>query len=75
MNFSKVLDRLKEPSSSAGIIGLVLGAGQLFKINEAEAVAGVVGDVAAGLEAGPIAGLLALIAGIFAIVRGEKGKK
>lgn len=63
-------ERLKEPSSIAGLGLVVAGAGQLFQINEAPAVADVANQVSASGDWKT--GLAVLIAGVLSFLMKEK---
>tara|TARA_Y100001001_G_scaffold121981_1_gene120146 strand:+ start:756 stop:977 length:222 start_codon:yes stop_codon:yes gene_type:complete len=70
---NKILDRLKEPSSYAGLAAITLGAGQIFKINEAEQVAETLNQAGAAAASGDIVAPVAtLILGLAAFFRSEK---
>ncbi len=70
--WQKFLARLREPSSAAGLAAVVIGLGQLAKVNEAPAIAEVIGQAGAAAAVDPVVGAVALIAGLVAIFRGEK---
>lgn len=74
--FGKVLSRLAEPSTYAGLAAVVAGVGSVGGINEAPAVAQAVGSAGdAAASYGPWGGLLALGMGALAVLVPEKGKK
>ncbi|MEQ8829742.1 MAG: hypothetical protein RLW87_08025 [Alphaproteobacteria bacterium] len=75
MNWFK--KRISEPSTWAGLVGIVLGAGQAFKIEEAQPVAEAVGAVGQALAGGadPITAGIVGFAGLAAVFLGEKGRK
>ncbi|RKQ73115.1 hypothetical protein [Oceanibaculum indicum] len=68
-----LLDRLKEPSTYAGLAAVVLGAGQLGKIDEAPSVAGAIMDGAAAMQVDPIMGGLTILGGILAALLRDRG--
>lgn len=61
---SYLRERTREPSTYAGLIGIVLGTGTLFKINEAPAIASGIEAVAGPLAAGDYIGALLTAGGI-----------
>lgn len=72
-----LLSRFREPSSWGGLGAITFGLGELFKINEAPQVVGVIGQAAeqAVATGNPIAGFLALGFGILGVIFGEKGRR
>jgi hypothetical protein len=60
--------RLREPSSYAGLAALVMGIGQLGKINEAPAIADGIGQVGQAVAGGadPMIALFTIGAGLVA---------
>ena len=73
----KILDRLREPSTYAGLAAVAVGAGQVFDISEAPAVADAIGSAGATMTAtgDPIMGGAALVFGLLAILLRERGRK
>ena len=72
-----LFDRFSEPSSWGGLGAITFGAGELFKIGEAPAVVGVIGQAAEQVVAtgNPMAGFLALGFGVLGVIFGEKGRR
>lgn len=74
--WGKLLSRLAEPSSWAGLAAVVAGVGQLGKIEEAPAIVDVIGQAGQAVGAnGPFGGLVALGLGLVAVFVGEKGPR
>jgi len=72
---SKLIARISEPSTWAGIAAIAYGVGEAGKVNEAGEIAGVAGqaaEVAAG-GGGWVGALTAFAAGTAAIFLREKG--
>lgn len=67
--WAKFLTRLREPSTYAGVAAVVLGAGQLAKVNEAPALADLINQAGASAAVDPVTGVVALVAGLIAIFR------
>lgn len=75
--FSWLKDRLKEPTTYAGLGMAIYGVGQAFDIREAPAVAeavGRAGDVLGGGGDLVTAGVITL-GGVVAALLGERGKR
>lgn len=72
----KILERAAEPSSYAGLAGIIMGLGTLFDINEAQPVADAVGSAADIVVAtgNPTFGLAMLVSGILAAFLPERKK-
>lgn len=70
-----LLKRLSEPSTYAGLAGVIVGAGQLGKINEAPAVADAVAAGGQAVAAGAPAWMAAaaVVTGLLAAFLKEKG--
>lgn len=72
----KIKERLREPTTYLGISALIMGIGQLFKINEAPEIAQAVQGAAEPLAGGDyVTGGGLLISGILAVFMREKGNK
>jgi hypothetical protein len=71
------LKRLREPSTWGGVAMLTLAAGQLGKINEAPAVAGVLESVGQSVAGGadPVTAGVLLVGGLFSALLGERGSR
>lgn len=73
---AKILARLSEPSTYAGLAAVTVGVGQVAKIEEAPEIARVVADAAAAVGiAGPWGALAAIGLGVASIFMREKGKR
>lgn len=69
-----LMDRLREPSTYAGLSAFAYGVGTLGKINEAPAVAHAIDAAGGALSGGQWGvGLATLIGGVFAAFMKEKG--
>lgn len=77
LKLSNILDRLREPSTYAGLAAVAVGAGQVFDISEAPAVAEAIGAAGATVTAtgDPIMGGAALFFGLLAMFMRERGRK
>lgn len=68
-----VAERLKEPSTYAGLAAVIIGVGKLADINEAPAIADAITNAAPALLSGNwVAGLGALLMGALAVVVRER---
>jgi hypothetical protein len=67
--------RLSEPTTYAGLAAIVMGAGQLGKVNEAPAVADAIVAAAPHLAAGNWLNALMIGLGSLAVLMKEKGGK
>lgn len=63
----RLMKRLREPSTYAGLAGIAAGIGVLGQVNEAEVVANVI------TTNGPAIG--GMLAGLLAMFIGEKGER
>lgn len=74
--FQKVTDRLKEPSSYAGLAAILYGAGQIFKDDNLPVVADAVNSAGQTMAASgsTSAAIGALVMGVLALFVGEKKK-
>jgi len=60
-------ERVREPSTYAGLAAVISGGGILFKINEAPAIAGAIQNAGGALAAGDwVNGVAVMILGIVA---------
>lgn len=66
---AKLLARLREASTWAGVGLVVTGVGQVARINEAPQVADVLTQAGAAAVADPLVGIAVAIAGLVAIFR------
>lgn len=75
--FQAIFNRFREPSTYAGLAAVAVGAGQVFDISEAPAVADAIGSAGATVTAtgDPIIGGAALVFGLLAIFLRERGRK
>lgn len=72
----KILDRLFEPSTPAGLAMVTLGFGSIFKIDEAPVVAAAIEQVGATVAAMPTwQGLILGLLGAAAMFMPERGGK
>lgn len=68
-------ERAKEPSSYAGLSSVLLGAGMLFNINEAPAVADTLTAAGSHLASGDYkTGAAVILMGLLSIFLREKGR-
>lgn len=74
---NKIIKRVKEPSSYAGLAAILVGVNELFKVKELEPVidATIAAGDAVAATGSPVMALAALIAGILAMFMPEKGEK
>lgn len=78
---SKIFDRMREPSSYAGLAAIVAGLGQIFKVDEAPGLAQVLTETGATVAQAPDGRTAAITAGITlalglaAIFRPERGRE
>ena len=71
-----LMDRLREPSTWAGLSSLTLGVGAIAHVNEAPAIASAVQHSASSFTSGNwLGGAVALLGGIASIFVSEKGGK
>lgn len=70
----KIMERLREPSSYAGLGLLTLGLGELFKVNEAPAIADAINAAgqAVATTGDPLTAAVALAGGILSLIMGER---
>jgi len=68
--------RMSEGSTWAGLAAIMLGAGQIGKINEAPQVADALGQVAGAVSAGidPVTAIITAGAGALAVLLKDKGQ-
>lgn len=70
---SKIIERIKEPSSWAGLGLIVMGLKDVFKLDHAEEVVTVLDGAAAAAQSGDLTAIIAsIVLGVVAVFRGEK---
>lgn len=73
MVMSIIKKRFSEPSTYAGLAGILLGLGQLFKINEAASLADVVTQTGTIAATGNVSVAIGVaVAGVLAVFLPEK---
>lgn len=71
---NKIKERLKEPSTHAGLAAIVGGVGLITHSDELQAVAGSIGPVAEKISHADYMGALLVAFGSLAVLLREKGK-
>lgn len=71
----KILSRLREPSTYAGLAAVVVGVGELARINEAHSVAAVITSFGDAIISGQYGTLGALAFGVLAAVLPDRTSK
>lgn len=72
---NRILERLREPSTFAGLSAITLGLGEVARINEAPAVASTIAHAGEQAITGNFIGAgVALFTGLFAIFMKEKSR-
>lgn len=70
---SKLIERVKEPSSWAGLGLIVMGLKDVFKLDHTEEVVTVLDGAAAAAQSGDLTAIVAsIVLGVVAVFRGEK---
>ena len=69
---SKVVERLKEPSTHAGIASVIAGIGQILHSPETTEIASAVPDIASRLASHDYVGVGMILFGLIAIFKKEK---
>lgn len=70
---SKLIERVKEPSSWAGLGLIVMGLKDVFKLDHTEEVVTVLDGAAQAAHSGDLTAIVAsIVLGVVAVFRGEK---